>query len=92
MLGWFSKTEVTPGKTSFLKFDIVSFYPSISEKLLSDALKWAKNLTKITDSDIEVILHCRKTFLFYQDEIWVKKSNSEFDVAMGSFDSAEVCE
>ena len=92
MLGWFSKTEVTPGKTSFLKFDIVSFYPSISEKLLSDALKWAKNLTKITDTDIEVILHCRKTFLFYQDEIWVKKSNSEFDVAMGSFDSAEVCE
>ena len=92
VLDWFSELKVAKDRTTFLKFDIVSFYPSISEKLLLDALSWAKNLTTITDEEIKIILHCRKTFLFYQDETWVKRTNSDFDVAMGSLDSAEVCE
>ena len=92
VLDWFSELKVAKDRTTFLKFDIVSFYPSISEKLLLDALSWAKNLTTITDEEIKIILlHCRKTFLFYQDETWVKRTNSDFDVAMGSLDSAKVC-
>lgn len=91
VLDWFSQTQVSE-KTTFLKFDIVNFYPSISKELLLEALSWAKNLTTITDEDTKIILHCRKTFLFYQEEAWVKKTNSDFDVAMGSLDSAEICE
>ena len=29
-------------QTSFLKFDIVSFYPSISQDLFEKAIEWAK--------------------------------------------------
>ena len=37
-------------------------------------------------------MHCRKMFLFYQDECWVKKTDPSFDVSMGGLDRAEVCE
>ena len=77
---------------SFFKFDIVSFYPSISKSLLMNSFSWAKSLTNINDDEINLVLHCRKTFLFFQDECWVKKENQQFDVSMGSLDSAEVCE
>ena len=30
--------------------------------------------------------------LFSKHKIWVKKGNSSFDVTMGSFDGAEICE
>ena len=77
---------------TFFKFDIVSFYPSITAKLLRDAISWAKSVITISDSDMKLIFHCRKMFLFLEDDVWVKKDNPDFDVSMGGLDSAEVCE
>ena len=37
-------------------------------------------------------MHARKSHLFCEGNLWVKKSGSEFDVTMGSFDGAEICE
>ena len=37
-------------------------------------------------------MHCRKSPLFCEGEAWSKKSYGRFDVTMGSFDGAEVCE
>ena len=37
-------------------------------------------------------MHCRKMFLFHQEKCWVKKTDPDFDISMGSLDSAEVCE
>ena len=38
-------------------------------------------------------MHARKSLLFDKDETWMKKDNdSIFDVTMGSYDGAEVCE
>ena len=38
-------------------------------------------------------MQARKTLLFHDDTPWVKRSgNEEFDVPMGSYDGAEVCE
>ena len=37
-------------------------------------------------------MHCRKSLLFDNDTAWVKKTNNMFDVPMGSFDGAEICE
>jgi hypothetical protein len=37
---------------SFISFDIVDFYPSISEKLLNEALAWASDLTTISPKTI----------------------------------------
>ena len=73
-------------------FDIKDFYPSIKEKLLWEAIRFAKLYISITNKDIEAIFHARKSLLYYNDEPWVKKGESNFDVSMGAYDGAEVCE
>ena len=37
-------------------------------------------------------MHSRKSLLFSNNDIWVKKDNLNLDVTMGSFNGAEVCE
>ena len=37
-------------------------------------------------------MHCRKSFLFDKKDVWAKQHDSDFDVTMGSFDGAEICE
>jgi len=40
-----------------------------------------------------IIYHACKSFLFHGNTPWVKKSNnSMFDVTMGSYDGAEICD
>ena len=56
-----------------MQFDICEFYPSTSEELLMKALDFAKSKTNVSDKEIEIILHCRKSFLFCQNKDWVKK-------------------
>jgi hypothetical protein len=72
----------------------VDFYPSISQKLLNEALAWASGLATITENDISIIKRARKSLLFGNGKLWTKKdgSNSLSDVTMGSFDGAEICE
>ena len=36
--------------------------------------------------------HERKSLLFYNDEPWVKKGESNFDITIGAYDGAEVYE
>ena len=80
-------------KHSFASFDINSFYPSITESLLSKAISFAKKYVTISDRDTDIITHCRKSLLFDNETAWTKKDqNNMFDVTMGSFDGAEVCE
>ena len=50
-------------------------------------------MIEITDQDLAIIMQARKTLLFQNIEPWVKKSGTEdFDVPMGCYDGAEVCE
>ena len=88
---WFSKLD---GKknSKFIKFDIESFYPSITETLLNKALEYAKTLIDVEDSDLEIIHHARKSLLFSESSCWMKKNGDLFDVTMGAYDGAEVCE
>ena len=76
----------------FLGFDIKSFYPNITERILKNALSWARSLIKITKADENLIFMARRSFLFIEGRSWVKKENSTFDVTMGAFDGAEVAE
>jgi len=56
-------------------------------------LSYAKQYTTVSDKDIEIILHSRKTLLFDKNEPWVKRGDSPmFDVTMGCYDGAEFCE
>ena len=92
VLEWFRGLE-DKKKMKWLKFDIESFYPSISMNLLQKALTYVKGLTYITPEEEEIILHCRKTVLIGEGEsFWIKKGNPDFDVPMGSLDAAEVSE
>ena len=91
-IDWFSSIR-EKNKHSFMVFDIVDFYPSISENLLKLSLTYAKKYTTVSDEDVEIIMHSRKTLLFDKDEPGVKRGDSPmFDVAMGCYDGAEVCE
>ena len=82
---WFRNSE-NKSTRRWLKFDIKSFYPNITRKLLEDATKWAKKLCTFEDDEIDIVMFCRKTFLFSQNAVWVKKENPSFDVPMGSND------
>ena len=76
----------------FLKFDVVNFYPTISEKLLDDAIQWGSSFYDFSTTQIDLIKHARKAFLFHDENIWEKTKNPDFDVTMGSYDGAECCE
>ena len=92
-IDWFNKIP-TKKAHKFTQFDIVDFYPSITEQLLSKALDFAKKYTSINKLETEIIMHSRRTLLFSEGKTWVKKDNPNdaFDVSMGSYDSADVCD
>ena len=48
-----------------------------------------KNEGKVTK---EIVFHVRKTFLFYKGQPYKKTNTPSFDVPMGAYDSAEVCD
>ena len=92
VLCWFN--EITDKRNKhFVKFDIEGFYPNISRNTLMKAITFAKKFVDILDSDVDIILHSCKTVLQYNNNVWVKKNNHDnFDVPMGSFHGAELCE
>ena len=90
-LDWFKGLK-NKHQLTFLQFDIESFYPSITKELVNQAINFAQQFTQITENDINIIMHARKTFLFSSNEAWVKNNSEDFDVPMGGFDSAEISE
>ena len=89
---WFNSIQ-QKDQCTFISFDIVEFYPSISEELLSLALSFARSHIDISAEEMEIIHHARKSLLFDNGKPWMKKGNAGlFDVTMGSFDGAEVCQ
>ena len=60
---------------------------------MENCFNFAAGLTKITENEKELIRHCCKSVLFHEGEPWSKKHNkNSFDVPMGSFHGAEICE
>ena len=45
-----------------------------------------------TEENMSIIYNARKSFLFFNNQPWEKKNNTTFDVTMGSYDGAEICE
>ena len=91
VISWFQKIPCKD-MCKFLKFDIVDFYPSITQDLLTKSLEFAQNYVEVDEHTANIIMHCRQSILFSNDSAWSKKSSPQLDVAMGSFDGAEVCE
>ena len=90
-LDWFNKLE-NKKKLAFFVFDIQTFYPAISFELLEKTIEWAKQFEEIPDSVQNIIIQSRRSFLVKDGVFWAKKENPDFDVAMGGYDSAEVCD
>ena len=91
-LDWF--LELPRGKNlSFLSYDIENFYPSITPEVLKKSLDFAKQYINITEDEMNIIMHSRKSFLEWQGKTYVKKdTNGNFEVTQGGFDSCQACE
>ena len=91
VIDWFKGID-NKQRYKFIMFDIKDFYSSISKELLTDALTFAETIINLDDQDKNIIYHSRKSLLFNQEQTWMKKGSDLFDVSMGAYDGAEVCE
>ena len=69
---WFEEYD-KDNRCSFIKYDIREFYPSITKRAFDRALDLAKEYMVIPLEKVEIIKHCRKTLLYYEDSIWIKE-------------------
>ena len=92
MIEWF-KSLRNKNKLHFIQYDISEYYPSITEKLLMEAVTWAENYTYISEEDKAVILVASNSLLYSNGQPWKKKNcQNFFDLTMGSFHACEACE
>ena len=73
-------------------FDIKDFYLSFKESLLIKVINFAEKQGNEINEDKIIIKHARKSLLYDNSEPWMKKDSGLFDVTMGTYDRAEVCE
>ena len=59
---------------------------------MTNALNFAKKITDISREDIQIMYHARKSLLFSNEKPWMKRQWNLFDLTMGAYDGAEVCE
>ena len=57
-----------------------------------EAIDFARLHVEVNTKDLKIILHARKSLLFNAEHTWIKKEGGLFDVTMGAYDGAEVCE
>ena len=92
VITWFNRTDNKTDKC-FINFDIKNYYPSITENHLENAINFAKTYISIKDEDIKMIKHTCKSIMSYDNNSWIKKEQeSSFDVPMGSYFGAELCD
>ena len=92
VLQWY-KSLPNKCKSAFISFDVVEFYPSITEDLLQRALDFASSYVNIYPDDRQIIIRAKHLLLFNNETPWQKRNSSTlFDVTMGSYDGAETCE
>ena len=92
VLAWFTGIQHKEFH-SFIAFDVVEVYPSISIDLLGAALEFASKRATICDDERHIILQAKSSLLYNSGQPWSKRTSSNlFDVTMGSFDGAESCE
>ena len=91
VIDWFKNIK-NKSRHKFVVFDVKDFYPSIKQSLLTKALEFARQHVRIKKIDYDTIMHARKSLLYCDKKPWMKKESGLFDVTMGAYDGAEVCE
>ena len=59
---------------------------------MKNGTQFAAEHTDMNKNDFEVIFHARKSLLFHFNQPWIKRDSHTFDVKMGTYDGAEICE
>ena len=92
VLQWFKHLH-NKHRCAFITFDVVEFYPSISQTVLECAVDFAANYVTISDDDSHIILPAKQSLLFNNGNP-LQKGNTDkpFDTTMGSYEGAETCE
>ena len=71
-------------KRCFIELDIAEFYPSITESISNTAISFARQHTDISDENLRIIKHFRKSLSYNNQEPWKKKNtDSCFGVTVG---------
>ena len=79
-------------RSTLIQFDIIEFNLSITRELILKSLNHTWEYTDITDEKIEIILAWTKLMLSDNRRTWVKSHVDNFDVPMGTYDTARVAE
>ena len=77
VVDWFEKLNHKSSK-KFIKFDVVSFYPSITEELLKNAIQWGRKFTEVSEKEENIIIDSKKSVLFNKKIAWVKREAQIF--------------
>ena len=93
VINWFNK-QTNKANLRFMKFDVESFYPSITEELFNEAINWARKHATISSAEHKIIFQTKESYLFLHNhkQPWKKRTETNFDITMGSYDGAESCE
>ena len=71
-INWFNNIT-NKEQCTFIIFDIAEFYPSISKQLLLESFEYAKQIVKIEENEISIIMHARKSLLYNDSQPWTKR-------------------
>lgn len=89
VINWFTGIK-NKDNCTFMQFDIIDYYPSISKDLFTLALEFAQEYSNISDNEMDIILKCRNSVLVCNEEQSTKKTSSDnLDISIGSLYSTE---
>jgi hypothetical protein len=90
VLEWFKSVDDKKNR-KFINWDIDNFYASITPELLEESVDWATEFVDISAQQRKVIFQSCQSFLHFGGQPWRKKDGI-FDVGMGAYHGAQVCE
>ena len=80
------------GSENFIALQLHFIQFDINLELVKDAITFATRYTDVSQDMKNTILQATNSFLCSNGEIWVKKHGGIFDITMGGFHGAEICD
>ena len=91
VINWFTQIK-DKARLTFIQFVVVNFYGSITPGLLKDAITFPTKFVFIPELTKSTIMQATNSFLCSDSNIWIKKQSETFDITMGGYHGAEVCD
>ena len=91
VIEWFTQLE-RKEKHYFIQFDVVDYYASITPDPIKKSIAFAEKYMTISDEEKTTIFQACNSFLCNDNQDWIKKQGKTFDITMGGFHGAEICD